>query len=87
MTGDLPGLDMPPRPPTIDEQIACVRRELAMRQKAYPKWVASQRMKQAEADRELARMQAVHDTLMLIKEGKLIPVLGGTIPQPPEQPR
>lgn len=48
---------------TIAEQIAEVRRELALRKNVYPKWVASGRMKQAEADRSLERMQAVHDTL------------------------
>jgi len=51
---------------TIAEQIKCVRRELAMRQRVYPKWVAGLRMKQEEADRELAAMQAVHDTLTAI---------------------
>lgn len=51
---------------SIDAQISCVRRELAMRQRAYPKWVAGGRMKQPEADKELAAMQAVHDTLMAV---------------------
>lgn len=50
---------------TIDQQIACVRRELAMRQRNYPRWVADGRMKQAEMDHQLAAMQAVHDTLMV----------------------
>lgn len=50
-------------PVTIDQQIASVRRELAMRKNAYPKWVANGRMKQEAADKELAAMQAVHDSL------------------------
>jgi hypothetical protein len=53
---------------TLKRQIACVRRELAMRQKAYPKWVLGMRMSQAEADEEIAAMQAVHDTLMTLKD-------------------
>jgi hypothetical protein len=48
---------------TVADQIRCVRRELAMRQRVYPGWVAKGKMKQEEADRELAAMQAVHDSL------------------------
>lgn len=51
---------------TLEQQIACVRRELALRQRVYPKWVSAGRMKQADADKELAAMQAVHDTLSAI---------------------
>lgn len=59
---------------TIDEQIACVRRELAMRQRVYPKWVAGGKMKQPDADKELERMQAVHDTLSDVKRGMGLPL-------------
>jgi hypothetical protein len=55
---------------TLDMQIACIRRELAMRQRVYPKWVSAGRMKQAEADKELAAMQAVHDTLSALKDAR-----------------
>lgn len=51
------------QPPTMSDQIACVRREIAMRRNVYPVWVKSGRLKEAEADRELERMQAVHDSL------------------------
>lgn len=34
----------------LADQIACVKRELAMRRSAYPKWVAAGRMEQAAAD-------------------------------------
>lgn len=47
-----------------DAMIACARRELAMRKNVYPKWVASGRMKQDAADKEIAAMQAIHDELM-----------------------
>lgn len=53
---------------TIEQQIACLRRELALRQRNYPRWVSDGRMKQAEADHQLAAMQAAHDSLMTIKE-------------------
>ncbi len=48
---------------TLDVQIACVRRELALRKAAYPRWVAGHRMKAEVADHEINCMQAVHDTL------------------------
>ena len=53
---------------TLDMQIACVRREIALRERVYPKWVGQSKMKQAEADKELRSMRAVHDTLMRIKQ-------------------
>ena len=48
---------------TIDDQIACVRREVAMRERAYPKFVAAGRMTQDKANREIAAMRAVLSTL------------------------
>lgn len=48
---------------TIEQQLAAVRREIAMRKNVYPKWVTTGRMKLEKADAEIAAMQAVHDTL------------------------
>jgi hypothetical protein len=48
---------------SLRDQIACVRRELALRERVYPSQIAAGKMKQAEADTELARMRAVLDTL------------------------
>lgn len=45
----------------IEEKLACAERELALRQRAYPRWVAIGRMSQAEADREIAIMAAIVD--------------------------
>ena len=47
----------------LPDQIACVRREISMRRRVYPGWVSSGRMTQDQADQELARMQAVLETL------------------------
>lgn len=47
----------------IEDQIECVRREIAMRENVYPKWIAQGRMTQQFADRELLRMRAVLATL------------------------
>lgn len=56
--------------PTLDEQIACVRREIGLRKSVYPKLVARGGLKQADADRELARMEAVLATLETHRPGE-----------------
>lgn len=48
---------------TIAEQVACVERELGMRKRVYPRWVANGKLNQAAADLEMRRMEAVRDTL------------------------
>ena len=48
---------------SIADQIACVKREIAMRESAYPKWVANGKMKQEKADAEIATMKAVLETV------------------------
>ena len=52
---------------SLDQQIACVRREIALRKNVYAKRVSSYQMRQSEADHEIAAMQAVHDTVMAVK--------------------
>lgn len=47
----------------LEKQIAAISRELALREKCYPNWVASRRMTQAKADDEIIAMQAVLDNL------------------------
>jgi hypothetical protein len=46
-------------PPTLADQITCVRREITLRRAVYPRRVASGRMSQASAERELELMRAV----------------------------
>ena len=48
---------------SLADQIKAVKREIALRKSAYPKWVANGRMKQDVADREIAVMEAVLETL------------------------
>jgi hypothetical protein len=55
---------------TLEAQITCIRRELAMRKNVYPKWVMSGRMKPEAADHEISCMQAVHDTLTELQNVK-----------------
>lgn len=47
----------------VEDQIACVERELGFRRRVYPRQVEGKRMTQQMADRELARMEAVLETL------------------------
>lgn len=53
---------------SLDEQIACLEREIRVREACYPKWVAEKRMLQKKADHELAAMRAVLTTVKSIKE-------------------
>ena len=48
---------------SLDEQIDEVRREIDMRERVYKRWVELRRMSQATADRQIACMRAVLETL------------------------
>ncbi len=52
----------------IQQQVDCVRRELKMRERVYPRWIASGKMTQTLAARELEAMRAVLETLQKIDE-------------------
>jgi len=56
-------------PITLDDQIAAVKREIAMRERVYPREIGNGRMTQKLADRELALMQAVLNTLTELASG------------------
>lgn len=43
------------------EKLKCLEREIAMRRRVYPKWIASGKLKQEKADREIAIMEAIAD--------------------------
>jgi hypothetical protein len=51
----------------LADQIKCARRELAMRERVYPKWVRDGRMTRDAADRETAAMQAIIATLQALE--------------------
>jgi hypothetical protein len=55
---------------SIVAQIAEVEREIAMRYKVYPNWVANAKMKQSEADYYMGRMQAVLKTLQWLQKNE-----------------
>jgi hypothetical protein len=52
------------------EQLRCVRREIAMRERVYPRWVADRKMTQQKADFELTVMRAVADTIKPMAEAE-----------------
>lgn len=48
---------------TREEMLACVDRELKMRERVYPDWVAQQRMSEKKSQHELATMRAVREVV------------------------
>lgn len=47
----------------LEKQIACVKREIGMRERVYPTWVGKGKMTTTEANAEIATMKAVLKTL------------------------
>lgn len=46
---------------TLTDQLACLRRELGVRQRVYPGWIKRGQLSQEEADKGIADMQgAIH---------------------------
>ena len=54
-------------PPSIEEQIACVEREIKYREHVYARRVSNKQMTQQLADREITRMKAVLNTLKKVR--------------------
>lgn len=57
-------------PVSLEAQIACARRELAMRERLYPTWVAGKRLNVFKAEEEIAAMKAIVDTLKGLQRSK-----------------
>ena len=57
----------PDSPVPIAAQVTCVEREIGLREKVYPRWVAAGRLSQTKADQELELMRAVLATLRAIE--------------------
>lgn len=55
---------------TLNEQISCVKREIAMRERVYPHWVGSGKVRDDKAKHELAAMRAVLETLEAAAKSK-----------------
>lgn len=53
---------------TIEEQLACVERELGFRKKLYPRWVSAGKLTAENAQQEVERMEAVLLTLQRVQK-------------------
>lgn len=51
------------KPIPLVQQIASAKRELAMRERVYPKWVEARKMTEAAASHEIECMRAIVATL------------------------
>jgi len=51
---------------TAEEKLQCIEREINMRHRVYTRWVASGRMKQADAEREISLMQSIAEDYKLM---------------------
>lgn len=51
-------------------QIRGAEREIALRERVYPRWVAEGKMKQDKADHEIAVMKAIRETLVKVRDRK-----------------
>lgn len=60
-------------PVSLERQIKCVERELALRQRTYPKSIAAGRMTVAHANIELHELLAVLETLRMYR-GRLLQI-------------
>lgn len=59
----------------IDDLLKCVERELGKRRSVYPRLVAQDKMRQGQADEEIAKMEQVR--LVLERVGSLLRVVRG----------
>ncbi len=55
-------------PISLQEQLICVEREIAMRRRVYPRFIEQGRMKLDRAEREIAAMEAVAETIRRLSD-------------------
>ena len=53
---------------SLEQQIACCVRELAFRERVYPRWVKDGKIKQPAADYQMACMRSVIRTLERLQQ-------------------
>lgn len=57
-------------PITLTDEIECVRREIKMRRRVYPRWIETKRMTKLQADREIETMEAVLARLIALHQAE-----------------
>lgn len=70
---------------TYDQQLAEVDRELAMRRRLYPQWVAKGTLRAETADRQIAIMEAVRETVRQRRQDQQMTGMNGRRIDEPEQ--
>ena len=55
---------------SLDNQIACVRRELSIRRRCYPGWIVSGKITQDWADFQMDAMEAVLKSLEALQDAE-----------------
>lgn len=61
----------------LDEQLKEVDRELGMRRRLYPRWVAAKTLSQATADKQIKLMEAVRETVRVARQAALMTGISG----------
>lgn len=61
----------------LDAQLNEIDRELAMRRRNYPKWVAGGQMKQDQADRQIRLMEQIKETVRLARVDSMMRGMSG----------
>lgn len=59
---------------TDAEKAACADREVKMRRRVYPRWVAGKKMTQAQADREIALMAEIAEDYRTLSAQQELPL-------------
>lgn len=57
-------------PPSLDDMVRCVEREIRFRERVYPRFIEQRKLSQQNADREIATMRAILDHLRSPAEGR-----------------
>jgi hypothetical protein len=62
---------------SLSEQVSCLQRELRLRRRNYPRWVADGRMTAAESAKQIAHMEAALATLERLAADAAPDLFGG----------
>jgi hypothetical protein len=71
---------------SLDNQIACVRRELSLRRAVYPRLIVSHKMTQQWADFQMDAMESVLRTLEALKDAEAHAEQAELFPAPGKEP-
>lgn len=64
------GIYKTPADVPIEQQLACVEREIRMRERVYTRWVGQGKMSPETCDDEIVKMRAVRNTIANLAAGQ-----------------